>query len=45
LFSRYQDCLDELGIGREESAAYVMEGGARAWLAKYGEFNELSAHD
>lgn len=32
---RYQDYLNELGVGTEQSCAVVLEGGVKAWLAKF----------
>jgi len=31
----YQDYLNELGVGAEQSSAVVLEGGVKAWLAKF----------
>ena len=40
---RYQDFLDQDGI--TTSKAYVLQGGVRAWLAKYGSDKQLVDKD
>lgn len=41
--SRYQDYLDE--VGDHTSKAYVLQGGVKAWLAKFPNEEDLVDRD